>query len=242
MMFSSCRIFNPTRLLRTGIDYQYDTLANIKNEEFYRIAKNDIIVFTITTNDGEVMINPVGGVGGIGMQNFQNMQNGSGGGYMVEFDGSIKLPILGRKIVEGMSIRELESYLENEFVTYFNKPFVKVDVVNKRVFMFQGSAASVVPLIYQNTTLFQLLAQIGGVGNSKAHRIKIIRNKPDRTYVYSIDLSRIENINQGNVVLQANDIVYITPRDNVSGEIMTAIAPYLSLFTSLIAIYAITTK
>ena len=255
--FSSCQIFNPTRMLRTGVDYQYDTIANIKQDILYKLAVNDVITFTITTNDGEMIINPLSGFNG---QNSAQTTVGSvstvgtgstigaagatgnAGSYLIEYDGTLKLPVIGRVYVKDKTIREMETYLETEYTRYFNKPFVKVDVINKRVFLFRGSTANVATLQYQNTTLFQLLAQAGGVGDAKAHRIKLIRNMPQKTFVYSIDLSRIENINQGNIVLQANDIIYITPRDKVAGEILTAVAPYTSIFATLVAAYALFKK
>ena len=250
IFFTSCQIFNPTRMLRTGVDYQYDTIANIKQDILYKLAINDVVTFSITTNDGEMIINPLSGLNG--QNNSQNSigtgstigtgSAGSAGSYLVEYDGTIKLPLIGRVYVKDKTIREMETYLETEYTRYFNKPFVKVDVVNKRVFLFRGSTANVTTLQYQNTTLFQLLAQAGGVGDAKAHRIKLIRNMPQKTFVYSIDLSRIENINQGNIVLQANDIIYITPRDKVASEILTAVAPYTSIFATLVAAYALFKK
>lgn len=249
LFFSSCKVFNPTRMLRTGIDYQYDTIANIKQEILYRIATNDIIAYTVTTNDGEMLVNPLAGLNGqsssqmmIGTGASNGTNSGGAGAYLVEFDGTIKLPVIGRVHVKDKTIREMETFLETEYTKYFNKPFIKVEVINKRVFLFRGSTASVAPLMYQNTTLFQLLAQTGGIGDAKAHRVKIIRNSLTKTYVYAIDLSRIENINQGNIVLQANDIIYITPRDKIASEVITALAPYTSIVATLLATYAIFKK
>jgi len=242
LLFSSCKVFNPTRMLRTKVNYQYDDHTQIQ-EELYRIEVDDQISFTISTNEGEILVNPMissqgGGMDYTQMQRMNQMQQGTGG-YLIEFDGTVKLPIIGRCSMQGMSIREAEKFLEDKYADYYNQPFVRLKVENRRVFVFKGSTASVAPLINQNTTLFELLAQIGGVGDAKAHKIKLIRNKAEKTYVYAIDLSKVENIEQGNIVLQSNDVVYITPRDRVAKEITDAVAPYLSLMATVLAILAV---
>lgn len=245
VLFSSCKVFNPTRMLRTKVNYQYDDHKQIK-EELYRIEVDDKISFSISTNEGEILVNPMTSTGSGNQDNYQRQrlnqqqyQQGGSSGYLIEYDGTVKLPIIGRCSMQGMTLREAEVFLEKKYSDYFNQPFVRLTVDNRRVFVFQGSTASVAQLINQNTTLFELLAQIGGVGDAKAHKIKLIRTKDEKTYVYAIDLSKVDNIDQGKIVLQSNDVVYITPRDRVAKEITEAVAPYLSLMATVLAILAV---
>ena len=235
---SSCRVFNPTKMLRMGTFPEYSSLDLIKQDYLYRIAPFDNLSFAVTPNDGEQLISGTF-VGTNGVSS-----SGGGGGYEVGYDGTVKLPIFGRTPVEGMTIRELEKVLEEKYSLFYNKPFISsISVTNRKVFVFKGgNSSSVVTLTHDNMTIWELMALSGGVGDAKAHKIKLIRQIDNKPCVFLIDLSRIESINTGNIVLQANDIVYITPRNKFSEEILGALTPYLSLLSTIVLIYTLIKK
>ena len=97
--------------------------------------------------------------------------------------------------------------------------------------------------MYNNTTLIEALALVGGItGNSRANRVKLIRNNKGNQEVYLIDLSTIEGLNNANTILQSNDIIYVEPNPNYAREILQDISPILSVitsFTSLLTTYII---
>lgn len=240
LSLSSCRVFNPTKMLRMGPFPEYSSLDLIKEDNFYRIAPFDNLAFSVLPNDGEQMIG--GGNSEIFGNSETSLRNtGSGGGYMVDYDGTVKLPIFGRTPVEGMTERELEKMLEEKYSLFYNKPFIaNLSVTNRKIFIFKGgSNSSVVNLSKAKMTIWELVAQSGGVGDAKAHRIKLIREIDNKLHVFLIDLSRIENKSSGNIVLQANDILYITPRNKFADDIMFALAPYLSLLSTIALIYTL---
>ncbi len=237
--FSSCKVFNPTKMLRMGPFPEYSDVDMLRDDVLYRIAPFDNISFVLMSNDGEQLLNT--GVAGRGQQNVGLGGAGSAGQYQVEYDGTVKLPVFGRIKVEGMTVRELESMLEEKYALLYNRPFVtQIKVTNRKIFVFRGgNRSSVVNLTHDNMTIWELIAQTGGVGDAKAHRIKLVRFIDNEPHVFLIDLSRLESIHAGNIVLQANDIIYVTPRNKFSEEIMFAITPYLSLFSTLVLIYSL---
>ena len=145
----------------------------------------------------------------------------------------------------GMTIREAELMITDKYAEYFNNPFVMLSVENRRVFFFPGSdgAAKVLNLTYDNTTLIEGLALAGGVNrNGKAYKIKLIRGNPLKPDVYLIDLSQIEGIKQGSIVLQANDIIYIEDRYKAANRVLAEVAPYLSVLSTAILIYTLAVR
>ena len=50
--------------------------------------------------------------------------------------------------------------------------------------------------------------------NSRANRIKLIRNINGNQEVYLIDLSTIDGIKDGSIILQSNDIIYVEYDDS----------------------------
>lgn len=238
----SCNI-NPSIMFKTSKDYPYKVDQTIGNIE-YRIARNDILAFSIFTNDGFKLIDLSTGVSSVtstqGAQGGFNYSNSTR--FPVDIDGYVKFPIIGRIKVEDLTTRELEKSLEDKYATYYNKPFIMVAVVNRRVMVFPGSGGSgkVVTLENENTTLIEALALAGGITESgKAKMIKLIRGDNRNPQVHLIDLSTVEGMRQSNMLLQANDIIYVEPVKRVSRGILNEITPIVGIVTSLLLLYEI---
>ncbi len=234
---SSCdRYLNRSIMLRTGKDYPYSMFADVQDKE-YRLAADDRIAVRMFTNDGSGLINVAAGGGKVLV----------GGGttldIKIESDGFSKLPLFGRVYLEGLTIRQAEMLIEDKFAEFYNNPFVLLEVSNKRVMIFAGNNTSVVLLENDNTTLFEALAMTGGLPeDGKADRIKLIRGELKNPEVYLIDLSTLSGMQNANLVLQANDIIYIETRKGHMRKIMLEVAPYLAAVTTLINTVAIVTQ
>lgn len=230
---SSCKILNPEQMLRTPMGYEYTPFEEAKPVQEYRIAANDEIYFRLYTNEGEKLIDPIE----THVDRQQNLHN-----YLVEFDGMVKFPILGRTMVEGMTLRELELHLEKLYSNYYNNPYVTLRVTNNRVIVFpggRGGNAKVITLKNTNTTLFEALAMAGGISDGKAHKVKLIRGDLNNPQVFLVNLSTIDGVREAELVLQANDIIYVQPRAKVPQRILENITPYLTLLTSALIVYSL---
>ena len=158
--------------------------------------------------------------------------------YFIRQDSLVELPIIGDVNLVGKTIKEAEIFLEDIFSEYYVDPFIYLRIESKRVFIFKGGGnASVLPLIYNNTTLIEALASVGGIDQSgKARRIKLIRQTVDEPDIYLIDLSTIDGIKDGSIILQSHDIIYVQPNLNFANEILSDIGPVLTLVTTLASI------
>jgi len=156
----------------------------------------------------------------------------------------IKLPIIGRTKLAGLTIREAELMLEEKYAEFYNKPFVMLNVTNRRVIVFPGtgSDASVINLTNNNTTLLEALALAGGISTGKANRIKLIRGDIKDPQVYLIDLSTIEGMTQANMVIQANDIIYVEPVLKFTRTILAELNPIIGILTSIFLITTLIQK
>lgn len=234
ILLSGCRVLNPSVMLKTKKDFKYSTFPTAVSSPEYRIAPNDGLSFKIFSNDGFKMVDITN------TDVKQSSQAGAGLNFKVEFDGTIKLPLVGRTKLQGMTVREAENFLEDKYSAFYNKPFVLMEVTNRRVIIFPGSpgAARVISLQNANTTLFEALAVAGGISASgKAYKIKLIRGDLKKPEVYLIDLSTIEGMKQADMTMQANDIIYIEPQLRVEKEVMAEVLPYLSFITTMFVFY-----
>lgn len=221
--------------MRIGPGFEYSDFSEIQETQ-YRIAANDRIAVRLMTNDGAGMINISGGA------------SGSVGGatdleIKIESDGFAKLPLFGRIYLEGLTIRQAEMLIEDKFSEFYNNPFVLLEVSNKRVMIFAGANTSVVSLVNDNTTLFEVLAMSGGIpSQGKANKVKIVRGDLRNPSVYLVDLSTIQGIQSANLVMQANDIIYIETRGNYVSKVLSELAPYLAILSSVVSTVAIVTR
>jgi polysaccharide biosynthesis/export protein len=238
LAFSSCKFLTPNIMLQTGKNFKYSEYKDSTAE--YKLSPYDIIEFRIYTNDGFKLVDLTSLGAGINANTLRAERN-----FTIEFDGYVKLPVIGRVALQGFTVRQAELMLEEKYASVYVKPFVLIKVVNNRVIIFPGSpgAAKVIPLD-NNTTLMEAIAVAGGISNDgKAWKIKVIRNySSPKPQVYLVDLSTINGLNMGGMVLQANDIVYIEPRRRIAKEVLGEITPVLTLITSLILTYALITR
>lgn len=234
--FSSCRILRPSMMLKTPKDYVFEQISDTMSSQEYHIAPTDAISFRILSNEGFklVDISSTGGTGNNGGLTQSTIET------TVELDGTIKVPLLGRIKVQGLTLREAEQMLETRFTEFYVGPYIILKVTNKRVAVFPGNAgvAKVILIPNNNTTVFEALALAGGITeDGKAYRVKLVRRTNSKLKVYLIDLSTIDGLKDGNTIVQANDIIYVDPRVRFGQRVSSEILPYLSIITTGFLIY-----
>lgn len=240
LFLGSCTV-NSHLMLKTDKDFVFDEIPEDQSLE-YVIDRGDQLDFRLYSNGGFSVIDIASGTGGGGSANMM-MRQTMVVFYIVEPSGKVKLPILGEVDVVGMTIRKAQDYLEELYAEYYVEPFIQLNIRNKRVIVFPGSGnnAQVVTLNNNAVTLIEVLAQVGGIsGDSKARSIKVMRKieGQEKRDVYKIDLSTIDGLKDGNMVVQANDIIYVEPNANIARGVLRDINPIVTLFTTSILLYA----
>jgi polysaccharide export outer membrane protein len=230
LLATSCKFLNPSQMLKAPKDYQYEPLPKTKEVET-RLNPNDQISMILLTNDGFKLLDLVG------EDRISNNQLASSMAYRVEFDGLVNIPILGRVKLGGLTMREAEMFLEEEFAKYYIQPFVMLKITNRKVMVFNGSdgLAQVVQLVDENTNLLRVIAQSGGITKTgRAYDIKVIRGEFSEPKVFHFDIRKIDGLKESDFMMQSNDIVYVTPSPQVARTLLTEVGPYLSLLTTLL--------
>lgn len=232
---SSCKIFRSNLMLKTPKDYAYDKIVDSLAKQDYKIESNDYINVRIFANDGFKIVDLAASTSQF--MRFVDLD------YVINQDGTVKLPLIGRVKLSGLSIREATEYLEQVYSDYYVKPFVYLQVTNKRVIVFpgNGSSAKILTLTNNNTTVIEALAYAGGITeDGKAYKVKLIRNPPNGTpKVYMMDLSKIDGVAAGNTVVLAHDIIYVEPRYRLARTLVAEIAPIVSLISTTILLYSL---
>ncbi|TXB66756.1 hypothetical protein FRY74_00810 [Vicingus serpentipes] len=232
VFLSSCNVV-PSIMMKTEKGYEFDEIPT-DSASGYIISSNDIIDFKLYTNDGTNLID----LTALSLNEGRTNNTNSMTNYLVESDGMCKLPIIGRVELKGKKIKEAENFLQEQYAVYYKKPFVQLNVLNRRVTIFSGIGKGVViNLQNENTTIIEAIGQVGGLPKeSKAHKIKVVRGDLKDPQVYHFDFSTIDGIKDAGFILQANDIVYVEPQKNTVNEIIRDVIPVLSLLTTTLTL------
>ncbi len=236
-IFSGCTI-NRDIMFKTPTDLVYEQMPDTSSRELM-IHANDILSFRLFANDGFKMIDLISEGAGRDAQFLNRMIFN----YTVEFDGKVKLPLLGRVEISGKTIRQAEMDLEEKYAQFYNRPFVQLLVVNRRVVVFPGGGgdAKVVQLENNNTTLLEVLALAGGVSRrGDARKVKLFRQDAGgKRLVYQFDLSTIDGLKYADIVMQGDDVVYVQPNPELARELLNDLTPVITLLTSIVLVIGI---
>jgi polysaccharide export outer membrane protein len=231
LALSGCKYLNPSVMFDTPSKYDYSSFEQEKNE--YVIRPFDKLNVRIFTNDGIQLID---------MESNNTASKNSVGQdpYLVEYDGLVKVPTLGRVSVAGLTIKESEKLLEEKYAQFYQKPFVLVKVTNRRVVVFTSGSTKgeVLNIDNEKFTLIEALAQAGGIDDfSKAYQIKLLRGNLDNPQVYKFNISSIEEMKKANMVLQANDIIYVDKRARYASRTLNELMPVITLLNTFFLLY-----
>ena len=235
-VLASCNI-NRDMMFKTPLDHSFDTAPETVPHAF-RIQVNDVFTFRLFANDGFRMIDLVDEA----TQAQRNVRTSFN--YIVDLDGRTKLPLLGMVPLAGLTTREAELELEKRYTEFYNRPFVQLFVNNRRVVVFPGGGgdARIIALENTNTTLMEALASAGGLNKrADARKVKVFRRSldggPRKQYIF--DLSDIEGLPHADMIMHADDIVYVQPNPQIAQELLANINPIIALLTSTVLVIGI---
>lgn len=182
--------------------YSPDSNATKKYDNYrHRIKPGDRVLINFLNNYD---------IGGAASQSATSTANVQGvQGYLVNYDSTITLPLIGRTNIVGLTRLEAAKRLEQEYGKFIINPIIEVNIASLSVTVLgEVTSPGKTLLDKENTTLVDVLALSGGLKDpGKKNRIKIIRGND----VIIVDLRRIESIKNKAINLQDGDIVYVEP-------------------------------
>lgn len=206
---------------------------------------NDIIKIDVSSLNSEVVVPFQKNVTG-------QSSSGSGGGnaamlgYLVDINGDIQFPVLGKVPVAGMSRSELETYLTQRIREYVKDAVIAVRLLNFRVVVLgEAGSQTVVRVENESITMPELIATVGGIPYSgKRNNIMVIREiAGERTYGY-VDMTSAEVFENPFYYLRQNDIVNVEPtyRQVKSAGWVTSPMGLVSLGTTILGFILLITR
>ena len=201
-------------------DRQIPSYADTLQFEDYVLRKGDrLYVYVYSLNEEVQKMYNAGGSNASQMR--QQMQSGSQTGsydlytYLVDDEGYIDFPTIGKIFVQGLTTRDVKFELEKALGTLlqeipgYNMVSVEVNIVN-RSFSIIGAQSGRYMINKEKMTIFEALAMAGDLGEFNSRKeIKLVREKNGVTTIKTFDARSKDIVNSEYYYIEPNDIIYI---------------------------------
>lgn len=151
----------------------------------------------------------------------QSMGQSSGGlgssmsGYLVDAEGNIQFPVLGKLHIEGLTRLQLQDTIAAQLIRngQLKEPFVIARFLNFKVFMLSSSGGRVINITNERCTFLEALALAGGLDwYTRRDRIGVMREVDGKRVIHYLDPRSTDIFNDEFFVLQQNDIIFTEER------------------------------
>jgi polysaccharide export outer membrane protein len=182
------------------------------------IQKNDILSITITSLNADASI--VFNTSNNHVLN-SSASNGSviqSGGYLVNADGYIQLPILGNVMASGITKKELRNRISEAILSQrlLVDPIVTIRHMNYEVTVIgEVGRPSVINVPNEKISILKALGLAGDITiYGKRDNVLVIREVSGQKTLTRLDLNAQSLLNSPYYYLMPNDIVYVEPNKN----------------------------
>ena len=201
-------------------DKQIPSYADTLSFEDYVLRIGDrLYVYVYSLNEEIMRMYNAGGSSASQMR--QQMQQGGTYGsydlytYLVDEEGNITFPTIGKVFVQGKTTREVKYELEKQLSTLvkdipgYTSISVEVNIVN-RSFSIVGAQSGRYMINKEKMTIFEALALAGDLGEFNSRKeIKLVREKNGVTTIKTFDVRSEDIVNSEYYYIEPNDIIYI---------------------------------
>ena len=145
----------------------------------------------------------------------QNQTSTSGPTYMVDSQGNIEFPVIGKINTENKSTEELRDILKKEISKYVLNPQVSVKNTNYKITVLgEVNRPGTYNIPEAQTTVLEVLGLAGDLtiyGNRED--ILVLRNIDGTMTKERIDLTKADFINSPYFNLKQNDVIVVSPNE-----------------------------
>jgi polysaccharide export outer membrane protein len=134
-------------------------------------------------------------------------------GYLVDEEGMIEFPVVGKVEVTGLTIFEAQNKIQEIANQYLEHPLVEVRILNFRFTVLgEVKREGVTGNLNNRITLLEAIGLSGGFTDyADKSNVKIIRQSKGKAEVYYIDLLDESFVDSPYYYVNQNDIVVVPP-------------------------------
>lgn len=164
--------------------------------------------------------------------------------YVVDVNGEINFPILGKIKIGGLKKSEAANLIKNKLQPYLKDPIVTIQFLNYKITVLgEVQKPGTYTISNEHTSILQALGIAGDLTiYGRRDNVLLIREMSGGKKEYvRIDLTKNDILSSPFYYLQQNDVIYVEPNKTrinttISSAASTNAAIYLSTFSSLASV------
>ncbi|KAF2509245.1 polysaccharide export protein [Flavobacterium zhairuonense] len=156
--------------------------------------------------------------------------------YLVDQNGYIEFPVLGKLKVSGLTRTEVLKLLQDKISAYIKNPIINLRIMNFKISL-QGEVnlPGTYPIASERVTLIEALSMAKDLTiYGRRNNILVIREINGVKSYNRVDITKSDFINSPFYYLAQNDVVYVEP--NSTRVNSSAVGPNTSVIISAISI------
>lgn len=208
-----------------------------------KIQDDDLLYISLSSKDAE-LVEPFKNSTLLGT----SMQNTTAGttGFLVDNEGFISIPSLGRIFVRGLSCTELSRKIEKQLIdgNFIKDPVISVRLGNFKVTVLgEVNNPGAIEVAGNRLTIFEAISKCGDLKpTGKRRNIKILREQDGKQNIYEVNLTKADITSSPYYYLCQNDVIYVEPNKSIGSKsspwttILSVGGTVLSLVLSVITL------
>ena len=223
LAFASCVTSKKVNYLQEPTKHnKIPSYADTVDYEEYKLRTGDRLYIYVYSLDENIMRMYNAGTGSQSRSQMMQQMQYSGGrttnelySYLIDKEGNIDFPTIGKVQVAGLTTRETKRVMEEQLSSLLKEipgyTTISVEVmVMQRTFSLIGVQSGRYPIDKEKMTIFEALALMGNLQTySDCSRVKIVREINGETVIKTFDLRSKDIINSEFYYVQPNDIIYV---------------------------------
>jgi polysaccharide export outer membrane protein len=134
-------------------------------------------------------------------------------GYLIDRNGDVNLPVIGKLKIAGLYRDEAITYIESKLKNYFKNPIVQIQILNYKVTVLgEVNSSGTFKIPNERITILEAIGLAGdlkitGVRNN----VLVVREENGIKKEFRVDLTSKSIFNSEVYYLHQNDVVYVEP-------------------------------
>ena len=248
MLTTSCSSYKKSLYMQNDAVYNKEAVSQLYD---FRIMPKDELTIIVSTSDPAAsapFYRKFGQAKEYYNANTAGLNDGKLLAYLVDNEGFIDYPILGKLKVIGMTTRECEALICEHLKPYLNEvPNVSVRNANyKYSVLGEVTRPGTYTAPNEKISIFEALAQAGDMTLfSVREDVQLLReNAEGKREIIHVDLTQADIANSPYYYLQQNDVIYVKPKKSRVGtktfaenaQIWISVLGLMTSITSLIIV------
>lgn len=219
IMLTSCKTSNQVTYFQDlGLNSSSQTMEQSVNYEA-KIIPDDLLTITVSSIDPNAVA-----VFNLPMVSFLDAGAPEGGNsklsatpvlqtYLVDGQGYINFPMIGKLHVTGLTRSQLTDLLENKISAYAKSPLVSIRILNFKVSVLGEVTIPGTKIITnERVSIFDAISMAGDLTiYGERTNVLLIRETNGKKEFHRFDLTASDALSSPYYYLQQNDIVYVEP-------------------------------